>query len=98
LIRGIFLKIAEDLEPEAFHQVTNTDLGDPRLVQLLRSHFDGRHAKLSGHMSEPQSAPQPAQSNGLRNAKAKGKQLGRPRVDVDRSEIESICWGHFLFL
>jgi DNA invertase Pin-like site-specific DNA recombinase len=27
---------------------------------------------------------------GLRNAKAKGKQLGRPRVEVDRTRIESL--------
>lgn len=27
---------------------------------------------------------------GLRNAKAKGKKLGRPRVDVDRSSVEAL--------
>jgi len=51
LIRAIFIAASEGMDPETYDKISSLDLADPQLVEHLKTHNDGRHAKIRGRKS-----------------------------------------------
>ena len=88
LIRLIFLKVAEDLEPGELNDILSLNTMDPRLTQKLKAHGDSRHAKLMSRKPELEKLKasrvradgQPDYMSGIGPAAAKFMQANKQRL------------------